>query len=180
MLFEWTNLREWICCDQLEGMKLSIVSEKWAPVYVQPPSSTKRVSFVSSMYVIIHICVCMLLYIYVCVCIYIYTHTHILWKWKSLSRVQFFATPWFHLPGASPLPLDIGYLFLVASNIFLSMVIQQSVVILQFSQEKMRAHPSTLPFWSQTSQTFPLGRMNSLTGPRDHFSALLAIHSISQ
>ena len=39
-----------------------------------------------------------------------------------------------------------GYLFLVGSNIFLLMVVQQRVVILEFSQEKMSAHPSTLPF----------------------------------
>ena len=33
------------------------------------------------------------------------------------------------------LPLDVGYLFLVGSNIFLLMVVQQRVVILEFSQE---------------------------------------------
>ena len=49
------------------------------------------------------------------------------------------------LLGVSPLPLDMGYLFLVASNILLSMVVQQCVVILEFLQEKMSAHPSTLP-----------------------------------
>ena len=53
---------------------------------------------------------------------------------------------WFHLSyclaGASPLPLDVEYLFLVGSNILLSMVVQQRVVILEFSQEKMSAHPS--------------------------------------
>ena len=37
--------------------------------------------------------------------------------------------------GASPFPLDVGYLFLVGSNIFLLMVVQQRVVILEFSQE---------------------------------------------
>ena len=34
--------------------------------------------------------------------------------------------------GASPLPLDVGYLFLVGSNILLSMVVQQRVVISEF------------------------------------------------
>ena len=45
--------------------------------------------------------------------------------------------PSYHLPGASPLPLDVGYLFWVVSNILLVMVVQQQVVILEFSQEKM-------------------------------------------
>ena len=36
--------------------------------------------------------------------------------------------------------------FLVGSNIFLSMVVQQQVVILEFLQEKKRARPSILPF----------------------------------
>ena len=40
--------------------------------------------------------------------------------------------------------LGHGYLFLVGSNILLLMVVQQQVVILEFSQEKMSAHPSTL------------------------------------
>ena len=48
---------------------------------------------------------------------------------------------------ASPLLLDMGYLFLVGSNILLSMVVQQCVVILEFLQEKMRAGPSTPPSW---------------------------------
>ena len=49
------------------------------------------------------------------------------------------------LLGASPLPLDMGCLFLAGSNILLSMVVQQRVLILEFSQKKMRARPSTLP-----------------------------------
>ena len=52
--------------------------------------------------------------------------------------------PSYCLAGASPLPLDMGYLFLVGSNILLSMVVQQRVVILEFSQEKMSACPSPL------------------------------------
>ena len=46
---------------------------------------------------------------------------------------------------ASPLPLDMRYLFLVGSNILLLMVFPQWVAVLQFLQEKMCAHPSTLP-----------------------------------
>ena len=42
------------------------------------------------------------------------------------------------------LALDVGYLFLVGSNILLSMIVQQRVVILEFSQ-KMNTRPSTLP-----------------------------------
>ena len=45
----------------------------------------------------------------------------------------------------SPLPLDVGYLFLVGFNILLSMVVQQQAAILEISQEKMSAHPSTPP-----------------------------------
>ena len=37
------------------------------------------------------------------------------------------------LAGASPFPLDVGYLFLVGSNILQSMVILQQVVVLEFS-----------------------------------------------
>ena len=50
-----------------------------------------------------------------------------------------------HLAGSSTLPLDMRYLFLMGSNIFLLMVVQQRVVILEFSQKKMSAYPSTLP-----------------------------------
>ena len=42
----------------------------------------------------------------------------------------------YHLAVASSLSLDMGYLFLVCSSILLSMVVQQLVVILVFSQEK--------------------------------------------
>ena len=37
------------------------------------------------------------------------------------------------------------FFFLVKSNILLSMIVQQWVAILEFSQEKTSAHPSTLP-----------------------------------
>ena len=43
------------------------------------------------------------------------------------------------------LSLGHGYFSLVGSNILLSMVVQQRVVILEFSQEKMGTHPSTPP-----------------------------------
>ena len=44
--------------------------------------------------------------------------------------------PSYHLAGASPLPLNVGYLFLVGSNILLSMVVQQWVVILEFTEDE--------------------------------------------
>ena len=41
-----------------------------------------------------------------------------------------------------PLPFDVGYLILVGSNILLLMLVQQWVLILEFSQEKMSTpHP---------------------------------------
>ena len=46
--------------------------------------------------------------------------------------------------------LEHGVSFLVESNILLSMVVQQGVVILEFSQEKMSTCPSTLPSSSTT------------------------------
>ena len=45
-----------------------------------------------------------------------------------------------------PLPSVVGYLILVGSNILLLMLVQQWVLILEFSQEKMSTpHPSTPP-----------------------------------
>ena len=38
-----------------------------------------------------------------------------------------------------------GVSFLVSSSVFLSMIVQQLVVTLVFSQEGVRTHPSTLP-----------------------------------
>ena len=60
---------------------------------------------------------------------------------------QTWLLPSYHLVGASPLPLDVGYLFLVGPNNLLSMVAQQGVIILEFSQEKMSELPSSLPSW---------------------------------
>ena len=39
--------------------------------------------------------------------------------------------------------LDVGCLFLVGSNMLLSMAVQRLVAVLEFSREKMNAHPST-------------------------------------
>ena len=44
--------------------------------------------------------------------------------------------PTYHLSGASPLLLDMGYLFLVGSNILLSVVVQQQVVILELVMDR--------------------------------------------
>ena len=55
-------------------------------------------------------------------------------------------SPSYHLVGASFL-IDVGYLFLVGANIFLLMVVQQQVAVLEISEEKMSAQPSNLPSW---------------------------------
>ena len=47
-----------------------------------------------------------------------------------------------------------GVSFLVSSSVFLSMIVQQLVVILVFSQEGVRAQPSTLPSWFLVHFTF--------------------------
>ena len=47
------------------------------------------------------------------------------------------------------LGLDAGYLFLVGSNVLLLMVVQLQDVILEFSQEEMSAHLSTVPSCSK-------------------------------
>ena len=43
------------------------------------------------------------------------------------------------------MPLDVGYLFLVGSNILLLMVVQQLVAVLESLQKKMSTCPSTPP-----------------------------------
>ena len=48
--------------------------------------------------------------------------------------------PSYHLAGASPLLLDVGYLFLVGSNILLLMVVQQQVVILELVMDREAWH----------------------------------------
>ena len=45
--------------------------------------------------------------------------------------------------------LGLGFLILVGSNILLSMVVQQRVAVLEFSQEKMSARP-LLPSYGYT------------------------------
>ena len=40
---------------------------------------------------------------------------------------------------------ECGVSILVSSSVFLSMIVQQLVVILVLSQEEVSAHPSTLP-----------------------------------
>ena len=47
------------------------------------------------------------------------------------------------LAETSPLPLDMVCIFLVGSNILLSILVEQWIVILEISQEKMSACPST-------------------------------------
>ena len=59
--------------------------------------------------------------------------------------------------------------FLVGPNILLSMIVQQSIVILEFSQEKMSTHPSTLP--SCGSQCPIKGSASALGGGTAIFSS---------
>ena len=47
-----------------------------------------------------------------------------------------------------------GVCFLVSSSVFLSMIVQQLVVFLMFSQEGVRAHPSTPPFCFRLLEAF--------------------------
>ena len=47
-----------------------------------------------------------------------------------------------------------GVSFLVSSSVFLSMIVQQLVVILVFSQEGVRARPSTPPYIYDEPETF--------------------------
>ena len=71
---------------------------------------------------------------------------HLSWVWGLIINVLL---PLLQSYWVVPLSLDVGCLFLVGSNILLSMVFQQQVAILEFSQEKMSACPSSPPsvFW---------------------------------
>ena len=71
-----------------------------------------------------------------------------LWRVWGLSLNMISPSP-YHFSGASPLLLDVGYLFLVRSIIFLSMVVQQQVVIL----EKMRRWEDLLT-WEDECTSF--------------------------
>ena len=63
----------------------------------------------------------------------------------SLVAMRFdFKPPSHHLAAASSLPLVMGYLFLVSFNILLSIVVQQLITILEFSQGKMSVDYSTI------------------------------------
>ena len=72
----------------------------------------------------------------------LYCLSHQGWVWGSILNVISSLLPSFW--GFS-FALGHGESFLVGFNILLSMVVQQLVVILEFSQEKMSAHLSTLP-----------------------------------
>ena len=74
--------------------------------------------------------------------------------WASLAGMGFDSkcdfTPPTILLGILLCPCMWGiffFFFLVGSNILLSMVVQQPIVILEFSQEKMSTCPSTPPSW---------------------------------
>ena len=65
--------------------------------------------------------------------------------WQVWGLILSAISPLLPFCWGSPLPLDMGYLFLVGSNILLPMVVQQWVVILELSQEMMNTRPPTLP-----------------------------------
>ena len=62
--------------------------------------------------------------------------------------------PSYRLAGAFHLLLDKGYLFLMGSNVLLSLVVQQWVVILEFSQEKISEHSSSFLVLSKKKKSF--------------------------
>ena len=55
-----------------------------------------------------------------------------------------------------------GVSFLVSFSVFLSMIVQQLVVILVFSQERVSARPSTLPSWFLSMVSVALQKLLSL------------------
>ena len=59
--------------------------------------------------------------------------------------------------------LGCGVSFLLGSSILLSMVVQQQVVILEFSQEKMSEHPSTPPSCDRIMVFQPKVQFSSFT-----------------
>ena len=67
--------------------------------------------------------------------------------WRVWDLIWSWLCPSYHLAAAS-LSLDMGYLFLVGSNVLLLMVVQQLVVILLLLQEELSARPSTQPSWT--------------------------------
>ena len=65
--------------------------------------------------------------------------------WQVWGLILNATSPLLPSSGASPLPLDMGCLFLRGSHILLLMVVQQLAVILESLQKKMSAYPSTPP-----------------------------------
>ena len=66
------------------------------------------------------------------------------WVWSLILNAIF---PLLPFCWGFSFALWCGVSFLVGSNILLLTVVQQWVVILEFLQEKMNTHPSTLPSW---------------------------------
>ena len=65
--------------------------------------------------------------------------------WQVWGLILNATSPLLPSSGASPLPFDMGCLFLRGSHILLLMVVQQLAVILESLQKKMSAYPSTPP-----------------------------------
>ena len=83
---------------------------------------------------------------------WVLVHTRFAWAlWASLAGKGFdsklnFAPPTLLLGFSFALGRWVS--FMVGSNILQSAVVQQWVVVLEFSQEKMNAHPSTPPSYA--------------------------------
>ena len=75
---------------------------------------------------------------------HLFESSELLWPVRGLKFLNTISPP-YHLARASHFPLNTAYFFVCGgSNIFKSMVVQQRTVVLEFSQEKMSARPSTL------------------------------------
>ena len=62
---------------------------------------------------------------------------HLWWVWGLILNA--ISLPRHRLSGSFPIPLDVGYIFLVGPNIFLLMLVRWLVAALELSQEKMSA-----------------------------------------
>ena len=78
----------------------------------------------------------------------------------GLNTILLLLTPWCGFP----LPLDMGYLFLVGSNILPWIVVQQLVIILKLLQEKMSTYPPILPSWLRYYLCYSLCNVSSFYG----------------
>ena len=84
-------------------------------------------------------------------------------SWE-LDLILLWLHPSYYLTEASSC-VSMGVYFFGGSSVLLSMVAQQLVAILVFSQEEMNAQPSTLPSWNRCLCTAPCKENLLLTCP---------------